>query len=411
MSTSSKPAIARPDDAPAEVAEIARPASVVPRGLRRAFSVDDVRRIAERRLPRFIFDSIEGGAESEDSLRRNRMAFERFRLIPRYLVDVRQRDIGCTVFGRRWGAPVGIAPTGLSAIVSPAGDIARARAASRRGVPFVMSTVSSEMLEDIAIAADGNLWFQLYLTRDESIADDLMRRARAADVEVLVVTIDIPVNTKRERDLRHGFTIPLQLGLRGAIEMALHPRWSVAMARAGAPNAVNVARYLADKSGVLRREAFMEEQAAALKDWAAIDRIRERWPGKLVLKGILSEGDVSLAAEHGADGIIVSNHGGRQLDAAPATIEMLPRLVNAAPPDLTVMIDSGITRGADIVKALALGARFAFVGKASLYGLGAGGEAGVSRVLEILADEVRDCIGQIGCTSLDQLGPQHILAT
>ena len=372
-------------------------------------SVLDVRRRARRCPPSFVYDFVEGGAEDEDGLRHNRRAYGHYRLVPQYLSDVRIRDTSCELFGRRWSAPVGISPTGLAGVVRPGADIARAAAAAARNVPFVLSTASSERMEDVAQAADGAMWFQLYLLRDWAIAEDLLRRARCCGVDVLVLTVDVPVSSKRERDLRNGFTVPLNLGVRGIAEVLCHPSWALRMLRSGAPTVVNVTQYLGGPSGVVQRDAFMDEQSNATMTWEALRRLRDLWPGRLVLKGVLSPHDVRRSVEHGMDGVVASNHGGRQLDSAPSPVEVLPALVEAASGRLAVLIDSGIMRGSDVVKAVALGAKFAFIGKASLYGLAAGGQPGVERVLDILIEEMSLCLGQIGCRTPGDLGADQVM--
>jgi L-lactate dehydrogenase (cytochrome)/(S)-mandelate dehydrogenase len=375
--------------------------------LARALSIDDLRRLARRRIPQVAFDYVDGGAESENGVQRNRAAFERLRLVPRYLVDVSRRDLTTELFGRRWAMPLGIAPTGLSGLIWPGADFMLARAAIQADVPFILSTAASTALEDIAKAAPENAWFQLYAGRDQDIVDDLVRRAGAAGFPVLVVTVDVPVPGKRPRDLRNGLTLPLEPGLRIALDVMRRPAWLLASARAGAPRFRNIEPYVKAASAITLAEA-MALQTAGNFDWARLKRVRDAWPGKLVVKGLMAPADVGRAAEAGADGVILSNHGGRQLDAGPAPIELLPAALEAAQGRIPIMLDSGIRQGGDVLRALALGAAFCFVARATLYGVAAGGEAGAARALAILRDEMDRTLGQIGCCTLGELGPDRI---
>jgi isopentenyl diphosphate isomerase/L-lactate dehydrogenase-like FMN-dependent dehydrogenase len=377
--------------------------------LDRAASVSDLRRIARRRLPRFVFDFIDGASESEVGEARNRRAFERLLLMPRYLRNVETRDTGVELFGRKWGAPVGIAPTGMCGLVWPGGDLARARSAVRFNVPFVLSTAASSTIEDVAAIAPDHTWFQLYPVRDTDMAGSLCSRAESAGIKVLVVTVDVPKHGKRERDIRNGFVLPLRLTPANVADMARCPAWSMAMLRAGPPRFANLEPYMGTGLNLLSRAAFIESQSGGGFDWRKLERVRETWRGRLVLKGLMAPEDVSAAADQGVDGVIVSNHGGRQLDTGPAPIEMVRGACEAAGGRLEIMLDSGIRRGADIVRARALGAAFTFVGRAPLYGLAAGGgEAGSDAALRILIDEIDRALAQLGCTDFSGLEPGHV---
>lgn len=377
--------------------------------LRRAASIDDLRTIARRRVPRFVFDFIDGAAESEAGMARNRAAFERLLLVPRYLRNVEGLDASVELFGRRWGAPLGIAPTGFCGIVWPGGDLARARAAARFNLPFVLSTVSSHSIEEVARVAPGHVWYQLHPMRDRQIADDLVRRAEAAGIEVLVVTVDVPRHGKRERDVRNGFVLPLRPTLGSVLDIARRPRWAAALMRSGPPRFANLEPYFGKGTKTLTRAAFIEAQAGGAFDWAALERLRERWPGRLVAKGLIAAQDVAGAAERGLDGIILSNHGGRQFDAAPAAMEVLPAAVDAAAGRLAVTIDGGVRRGADVVRARALGVDFVFAGRAFLYGLASGGEPGLDRSLQILLNEVDLALAQLGVRGFAELGRDAVM--
>jgi (S)-mandelate dehydrogenase len=379
--------------------------------LARAASIDDLRRMARRRVPRFVFDFFDGAAETEAGMARNRDAFARLLLVPRLMRNVEARDLGVDLFGRRWGAPLGIAPTGLTGLIWPGADLHKARTAARLNLPFLLSTASSHTIEEVAALAPGQAWFQLYAMRDMEIVGDLLRRARAAGIEVLVVTVDLPVHGKRERDIRNGFVLPLRLTPANLLEFLRCPRWSLTTLRAGPPRYANFEPYFkADRMRSMSRTAFIASQAGGSFDLSSLDRLRAMWPGKLVVKGLIAPADVAEMAARGIDGVIVSNHGGRQFDAGPAPIEMIPAAVEAAGGRLEVMLDSGIRRGADVVRARILGASFAFVGRAPLYGLAAGrGQPGTDKAMDILVDEIDRAVAMLGCTGLDQLGRDHLI--
>ncbi|HEX7007707.1 MAG TPA: alpha-hydroxy acid oxidase [Alphaproteobacteria bacterium] len=375
--------------------------------IHRAASIEDLRRLARRRVPRVAFDYMDGGAGSENGLTRNRAAFDRLRLVPRYLVDVTVRDLTTKLFGRRWSMPLGIAPTGLAGLIWPGADLILARAAVAADVPFILSTAATESLEEVAKVAPDHGWFQLYAGRDQDIVDDLVRRAHAAGYPVLVVTVDIPVPGKRDRDIRNGLTLPLRPRAATIVDVLSRPRWLLASARAGSPRFRNIEPYVKTARAISLAEA-MAVQTAGNFDWGRLARVRDAWPGKLVVKGLMAPEDVARAAEEGADGVILSNHGGRQLDAGVAPIEILPRALEAAAGRIPVMLDSGIRQGGDVVRALALGAAFCFVARATLYGVAAGGAAGAAKALAILRDETDRTLGQLGCRSLGELGPDRL---
>ncbi|HET9664415.1 MAG TPA: alpha-hydroxy acid oxidase [Burkholderiales bacterium] len=371
---------------------------------RTALNIDDLRRIAERRLPRVAWEFLERGAEDETTLAENRAAFERIRLAPRTLVDVSRRSQQVSLFGRTYGAPFGIAPTGAAGLYSFEADVALARAAAAAGVPFVLSTASFVALERVAREAGGSKWFQLYMSKDREAARTLVARARDAGYEALVVTTDVPVGGNREFNRRNGFEIPFRLNVRNAVDGMLHPHWLInvfmrTLLTSGVPRFRNTdvgGRIVARNLGEFRarREAL---------DWSDFGWLREFWPGKLLVKGVLTVEDALQAARRGADGIFVSNHGGRQLDGAPAPVEVLPEIAAAVGDRLKIMFDGGVRRGSDIVKALALGADMVFVGRAPLYGVCAGGEPGVTRVLEILRSEVDRVMALLGCPAVEAL--------
>ena len=369
----------------------------------RAINIDDLRRMARRRLPRFAYDYLDGGVEDETCLARNRTAFERYRLVPRYLVDVSTRDQSATLFGRTWTSPFGIAPTGLAGFLRRGGDEALAVAAVAANIPFVLSGSSNASIETIAALAPRHAWCQLYAARDPKITHDLIRRAHDVGLDTLVITVDVPVRPKRERDLRNGFGATPRPSPLGLVDMLLHPAWLAAIARHGIPRFESWATYVDAEARPLEVAAFLSAQFPAPQSWRDFDAARRLWPGKLVVKGILHPDDARLAVQAGADGVIVSNHGGRQLDAAPSSVEAFPGIRDAVGDRIVLMLDSGVRRGADVLKALALGARFVFVGRAPLYGVVAAGRTGATKAIEILRQEIDLVMAQIGCRTLAEL--------
>ena len=373
-------------------------------------NVEDYRRRARQVLPRLVFDYVDGGAEDERCLRRNRDALEALPLVPECLRDTSAMDIGIELFGRRWNAPFAVAPIGLAGLVRPGADALLAAAAQAARVPFILSTASNTRIEDVRAAApDATLWMQLYVMGERAIAERIVRRARAAGFEALVLTVDVPVSGLRERDLRHGFRVPMRLTPGTVFDMARHPAWLLRLARSGMPQFANL---LPEEDGAA---VSAQTQAALLSrtmdrtlTWDSLGWLRKLWDGPLLVKGLLGAEDAKRAVRHGADGIVVSNHGGRQLDAAPASIAALPRIVDAVDGRIPVLMDGGIRRGSDVVKALALGARAALVGRAPVYGLACDGEQGVLSVLQLLAQETERTMTLLGATHVHELGGRHV---
>src|SRR5271166_1063639 len=368
-------------------------------------NVEDYRILAQRRLPKIIFDYLEGGADDETGLKYNREVFERYRLMPRRLVDVGKRDTGIELFGRHQAAPFMIGPTGLNGALWPKGDILLARAAERAGIPFVLSTASNASIEDVAAASKGDLWFQLYIVQ-RKLAEQMVRRAEAAGYSTLVLTTDVGVNGNRERDLRNNFGLPMRYTPRLIYDGVTHPWWSLDFMRNGMPQLANFTT--ADSSDVEIQAAVMSRQMDASFSWDDFGWLRKLWPRKLLVKGILRPEDAERCIAAGADGAILSNHGGRQLDAAVSPLDVLAE--SRARISAPILIGSGYRRGTDIVKALALGAKAVLLGRASLYGLAAAGEAGVDHVLRLLKDEVDRTLAQVGCPSISQLSPDYVMA-
>ena len=365
-----------------------------------AINIEDLRRMARRRLPRIAFDYIEGGVEDERCLVRNESAFARYPILPRYLVDVARRDLSTTLFERTYARPFGIAPTGLAALFRAGADLMLAEAAAENDIPFVMSGAATASIEAAARIAPAHTWYQLYCARDPKISEDMIRRAREVGLTALVLTVDIPVNAKRERNLRNGFALPPRLTPGVIAEALTHPGWIAEYLRHGQPRFENWAPYTGDGG---RPNRFFAAQTPATVTWRDLENFRRLWPRHLIVKGIMHPDDAARAVEAGVDGIWVSNHGGRQLDQAPAPLDALAAIRARVGGRAALMLDGGVRRGADIVTALCLGAQFVFVGRATLYGATAGGGAGVRRAIGILTDEIDRVMAQIGCPRIAAL--------
>lgn len=377
-----------------------------------ATCIEDLKAMAKKRLPTAVYDFVEGGVEDEVALAVNRAAFERVRFLPRYCVDTSNISLKRSVLGNDYESPFGIAPTGLAGLFRPGSDLALARAACDAGVPFTLSGASNCSLEQIISEVGTKIWFQIYGSRDRRIVRDLVRRAVDSGVETLVLTIDVPVNGRRQRNLRNRFAHPYTPGLAGWMNAAMHPRWVLDYMRGGGfPNLENWKPYAEKgaKAGEIAR-LFAAETPDPGQTWIDIDRIRELWPHKLIVKGILAPQDATRAREIGADGIVVSNHGGRQLDRAPSSLDALPAVREAAGRQTAIILDSGVTRGADILSAICLGADFVLVGRATLYGAIAGGYAGAAKAIELLNEEIKTLMQQIGARTIDDLGPGFLWA-
>ncbi|WP_447785032.1 MULTISPECIES: alpha-hydroxy-acid oxidizing protein [Pseudomonas] len=366
-------------------------------------NVADYRELARRRLPKMVFDYLEGGAEDEQGLQHNREVFQNVRFKPRRLMDVSQRDLSTSLFGKRQSLPLLIGPTGLNGALWPEGDLALARAASRAGIPFVLSTASNLSIEDLARRCDGELWFQLYVVH-RTLAEQMVERALAAGYKTLVLTTDVAVNGYRERDLRNQFKMPMSYTPRVMLDGCLHPRWSLDLVRHGMPELANFVS--SEASSLEVQAALMSRQMDASFDWQALRWLRDKWPHTLLVKGLLDADDAARCIAEGVDGVILSNHGGRQLDTAISPFEVLAETVRKVSPP--VLIDSGFRRGADIVKALAMGANAVLLGRATLYGLAARGEAGVDDVLRLLKADIDRTLAQIGCPSIAYLSPAYL---
>jgi (S)-mandelate dehydrogenase len=377
------------------------------RNFEEALNISDLREIARRRVPGFVFEYVEGGAEDEVTLRSNREALESLRFVPQTLVDTADRHHRAVLCGRESAAPLLIAPTGGNGMLHPEGDLCLARAAARVGIPFCLSTVSSMRLEDIATRAGGRLWMQLYVMQNRAIAEDIMRRADVAGYEALVFTTDANVFGSREWD-RRNYRAPGKPNLRALLDTLRHLRWLYQIVyRDGIPRLRNLESFLPPAAATaVGGSTLLPQMFRATITWDDVAWIRNFWPRKLLIKGVLSVSDAQRAADLGCDGIFLSNHGGRQLDSCVAPIEVLPEIAAAVGNRMSIIIDSGFRRGTDIVKALALGAHAVGIGRPTLYGLTAAGEPGVDRALQILTSETDRVLGQLGCRSVAELGPQ-----
>ncbi len=374
-------------------------------GFRQAVNIEDLRAIARRRLPRFVFDYVDGGAEDERTLAHNRDAFARLRFRPRTLVDVSLRDLSARILGAPSALPAVVGPTGLNGLSWRDGDLELARAAAAAGLPFAMSTVSMSLVEDIAREAPGRLWLQAYVFSERGITEAIVRRALDAGFECVMLTSDFPVAGKRERDLRTGLLPQQRFTLATRLDMLMHPRWLATVATRR-PRFVNVERELGPGRDV---NAFVGHgMFDASFDWDDLKRFRDLWPRKLLLKGVLRADDAERALAAGCDGIVLSNHGGRQLDGAVSGIDALPEVARAIGGRAAILVDGGVRRGSDIAKAVALGAEGVLLGRAPVYGLAAGGRPGVARALEILADALDRTLALTGCTGVASLTPDLV---
>ena len=373
--------------------------------LNKAINVDDLRGMARTRVPRFVFDFLDGGAEDEVTLDGNRRAFERLRFRPRTLVGVAQRSVAAPILGVPAAMPAATAPVGLLGLVRRHGDLELAHAASTAGIPFTLSTSSMDSLEDVARAAPGRLWFQCYVFQERTVTEGLIRRAADAGFEALIITSDFPVSGKRERDLRSGFRPNAQFTLGTKLDMLLHPEWLLTVA-AHRPRFAVVERGLgAGRKAASFLPAKMFDPTLC---WDDLRRFRDLWKGRLLLKGVLREDDAARAVRCGVDGVILSNHGGRQLDGAISGMEALPEVVREAGGRVSILVDGGVRRGGDIAKAVALGAEGVLLGRAVAYGLAAGGTPGAARALEILRDEFDRTLALLGCRTPADLTPDLV---
>jgi L-lactate dehydrogenase (cytochrome)/(S)-mandelate dehydrogenase len=371
-------------------------------------NIDDLRKLAKKRLPRIAYDFIEGGTDDEVGLATNEQAFRKARIVPRYLSDVTLRDQSTALFGRTYSSPIGIAPTGLAGLFRRGADLMLAQAARDANVPFIMSGSSTASIEDLGKLAPDHGWYQLYSAKDQAISEDMIKRAGDAGLKTLVFTVDVPEGSNRERNVRNGWGRPLKLTWSTRLEALEHPSWMLEWLRHGTPYFDNWAKYAPAKDANSIAD-FVASQNRAPMTWKHVERYRELWHGNLVLKGVMHPDDAVRAHSLGVDGIMVSNHGARQLDRAPSPLEVLPAVRDAVGDKMTLMFDGGIRRGLDALIALCTGAKFCFVGRPTLYGVTAGGVPGAAMALKILRREIDISMAQMGATKIADLGPQFLM--
>ncbi|PXV60321.1 L-lactate dehydrogenase (cytochrome) [Dyella jiangningensis] len=351
-------------------------------------NIADLRAIARRRVPRAFFEYADRGSYDEATLHENRHALDRLRLRQRVMQDVDKRSLATTILGAPASMPLAIAPTGLTGLQHGSGEIHGARAAAEAGIPFCLSTMSICSIEQVRAACETPFWFQVYVMRDRGFTRELIRRARAAQCSALMLTADLTVQGQRHREIKNGLSVPPKVTLRNLLDVASKPRWAWNVLKAPSRSFGNLEGRIGGADSLTTLAQWIASQFDPTLNWNDLAWIREEWPGKLIVKGILDAEDARLAVQHGVDAIVVSNHGGRQLDGAPGAIDVLPSIVDAVDGRTEVLFDSGITSGQDLFKALALGARAGLIGKAFLYGLGANGQRGVAQAIELIRREL-----------------------
>jgi L-lactate dehydrogenase (cytochrome) len=374
-------------------------------------NIEDLRQLMRRRIPRAVFDYVDRGSYDEITWRANTDDLRAIKFRQRVLIDADNRDIKTTMLGEKVSMPVCIAPTGLTGLVHGNGEMLAARAAEAAGVRYTLSTMSICSIEDVRSVTNGPFWFQLYVFRDRGFSESVIERAREAGCTALFVTVDLPLRGQRHADLKNGLEVPPRLKFKNALDVLTKPIWTSRVLMGKRKTFGNIDAYIRKQGaeqkggGVWAAGAWANDNFDGSLSWRDIEWLRKRWPGKLVLKGILDPTDARLAAEIGADAIVVSNHGGRQLDGAPSTVSVLPKIANVAAGRIEVLFDGGIRSGQDVLKALALGANGCMIGRAYLYGLGAMGEAGVRKALDLIADELRVSMSLTGVRSIKEVTP------
>jgi L-lactate dehydrogenase (cytochrome) len=371
--------------------------------------IEDLRELHKRRVPKAFFDYADRGSYSEQTLRANRDDLQDIKFRQRILVDVSKRDLSTTILGEPATLPLILAPVGLLGMQHGDGEIHACRAAQAAGIPFTQSTMSICSIEDIAAAVDKPFWFQLYVMKDRGFAKALIERAIAAKCSALVLTVDLQVNGQRHQDIKNGMTVPPEWSLSKLFDFATKPAWVSGVLRGKRRTFGNLAGHLKISDDITSLATWISSQFDTTLNWKDVDWIRSIWPGKLVLKGILDVEDAEIAAKSGAQALVVSNHGGRQLDGAPSTIEVLPEIVDTVGSNIEIMFDGGIRSGQDVMRALALGAKSCMIGRAYAYGLGAGGEVGVAKAIDIIRNELSTTMGLCGVNSIAEID-DHVLA-
>jgi L-lactate dehydrogenase (cytochrome) len=363
-------------------------------------SIEDLRNLARRRVPRAFFDYADSGSYNEETLRANRADLEAIKLKQRVLIDVSARSLATTIVGQKVSAPFVLAPIGLCGMQHGNGEILSALAANQAGIPFTLSTMSINSIEDVAEATGKPFWFQLYVIRDRGFSKDILARAATAKCNALVLTVDLQVLGQRHRDIKNGMTVPPEIRLKNIIDIASKPAWVWSILNGKRKTFGNLAGHVKGMENVNSLAAWIASQFDPALSWKDVEWIKKIWPGKLILKGILDVDDAKTAAKLGADAIVVSNHGGRQLDGASSSISMLPKIADAVGSDTELLFDGGIRTGSDMMRALALGARACMIGRPYIYGLGAGGQAGVAKAIDILTKELSVTMALTGTNSI-----------
>lgn len=367
-------------------------------------NIQDLRAIAKRRVPRAIFDYADRGSYDEATIRANRADLAAIPLRQRVMIDVSERSLATTMLGEPVSLPLAIAPTGLTGLFHGDGEIHGCRAAQAAGIPFALSTMSICSIEDVAAAVDKPFWFQLYVMRDRGFSASLLERAKAAKCSALILTLDLQIQGQRHQDIKNGLAVPPKLTLANALDIATKPSWALKVLMGKRHSFGNLQDRVPGADSLTTLSQWIAGQFDPSLSWKDVEWVRSIWPGKLILKGVLDVEDAKIAATTGADAIVVSNHGGRQLDGARSTISALPKVVEAVGDRTEVLFDSGVQSGQDILKALALGAKGCLMGKAFLYGLAAGGQAGVARAIEIMARELDVSMALTGTRDVKTVG-------
>ena len=369
----------------------------------KCYSISDLRKKAKQRIPAPVFNYLDGAAEDEISLQQNRRGFEKYQLVPRVLRDVSSIDTSTSILGQPSSMPFMLAPTGMSRLFHYRGEEAVSKAADRAGLIYSLSTMSTYSIEEVAGFSEGPLWFQIYVWRDREVLKSFIERCKANNYKALCLTVDVPVFGQRERDLRSGVTIPPELTLRSLFDTLIRPEWLWQYLNSPRMELANVRGHSSVSGDAFVLAEYTNAQFDPSVDWEAAEWMVKEWGGDFAIKGIMSAEDALRAIDIGATAVIVSNHGGRQLDHTPGCFDMLEEIVDAVDGRVEVILDGGVRRGTDVIKAIALGAKACMIGRAYLYGLGAGGEAGVERALELLGSEVRRNMGLLGLTSVEQI--------
>ena len=378
--------------------------------MRTVTCIEDLRQLSRRRIPKMFFDYAEAGSYAEETLRANRADMERIKLRQRVLVDVSRQDLSTTIIGEPVPLPLGLGPVALTGMQHRDGEIAACRAAQAAGIPYCLSTMSICSIEDVAEAVGKPFWFQLYVMKDRGFVKSLIERAATAKCSALVLTIDLQVLGQRHCDLKNGLSVPPAIRLRNVLNIMTKPSWGWGMLMGKRKTFGNLAGYTPSDANVASLASWISTQFDPALSWKDVEWVKSLWPGKLIIKGVLDVDDARLAAKTGANAIVVSNHGGRQLDGAPSSISALPRIAEAVGNDVEVMFDGGIRSGQDLMRALALGARSCLIGRAYIFGLGAGGQDGVARAIEIIRSELAVTMALCGVNRLSDIDRRVIAA-